>query len=216
MSHVIRFSDALERATNEHVQLALEIWHDAEPDPQVPIYVTAGNYAGYGAYAARCHSSSVIEIPLGNRNSVLRLDGNEITFNGDERYYLGVLLHEVGHHIVNTARSHPWSSISYKGSSTHLCQEWLWICQTGWSYFHEDVPTVAQIRNALHARSSMRTTIVESLRSFSPYRSPPSLKPLACDYCGGALESKRARAKYCSDSCRVMASRMRKRLSMQG
>ena len=210
VSYCIRFSDKLERATNNHVRLAKKIWKDAKADNNIPIRVAAGNYAGYGKYVARCHSTGVIEFPTGNRFSVLELVGNELTFRGSKNEYLGTLLHEIGHHIVNTSTASPWSGNPDGGKSTHLKKEWIWICFTGWSHFHDEVPAPSLFADSLKSGDpDLRKSVVDALTRFNPYTPPPKItvKERACEYCGGSLEGKRRGAKFCSTSCRVMASR---------
>ena len=213
MTYCIRFSQELETATNEHVRLAQKIWKNAKADSSIPVRVAAGNYAGYGKYVARCHSTGVIEFPVGNSFSVLQLVGNEITFRGDQNEYLGTLLHEIGHHIVNTASAAPWEGFRDGGASTHLKKEWLWICHTGWSHFHDDVPTVAAMIAALKSGGTkQREAMVSALTTFNPYTAPPALKIkfATCGHCNAPLKGKRRGAKYCGTSCRVMAARSRK------
>ncbi len=216
MTYCIRFSQELEKATNDHVRLAKRIWKKAVADSAVPVRVAAGNYAGYGKYVARCHSTGVIEFPIGNKFSVLQLVGNEITFRGDQNEYLGTLLHEIGHHIVNTAAAKPWEAIRDGGSSTHFKKEWLWICHSGWSYFHDEVPTTAAMVAVLKSgEPKQRRAMVNALTAFNPYTAPPvfEVQQAKCEHCDASLKNKRRGARYCGTSCRVMASRKRKAIS---
>jgi len=213
MTYCIRFSQDLETATNEHVRLAQKIWKTAKADSSIPVRVAAGNYAGYGKYVARCHSTGVIEFPIGNSFSVLQLVGNEITFKGDKYEYLGTLLHEIGHHIVNTAAAKPWDGFRDGGASTHLRTEWLWICHTGWSHFHDDVPPVAAMIAVLKSGDrKKRGAMVDALTHFNPYTAPPvfKLQQIKCEHCDTLIVGKRRGARFCSTSCRVMAARKRK------
>ena len=153
-NYCIRFSEDLERATNEHIDLAYQIWKEAEPDTSAPLRVAAGNFAGYGNYVARCHDSGVIEFPIGNKKSALQHEGTEITIKGSSQRYLATLLHEIGHHVVNTATATPWKDIRHGGQSTHLRNEWLWICYTAWSYFHGQVMTPRAMVDVLKSTNS--------------------------------------------------------------
>ena len=193
--------------------MAQKIWKTAKAEPSIPVRVAAGNYAGYGKYVARCHSTGVIEFPVGNSFSVLQLVGNEITFRGDQNEYLGTLLHEIGHHIVNTAATTPWAGFRDGGASTHLKKEWLWICHTGWSYFHDDVPSIAAMVAVLKSGDrKKRDLMVDALTHFNPYTAPPvfKLRQAKCEHCDEPLDGKRRGARYCGTSCRVMAARKRK------
>lgn len=213
MTYCIRFSDELEKATNDHVRLAKKIWKAAKADSSIPVRVAAGNYAGYGKYVARCHKSGVIEFPVGNSFSVLQLVGNEITFKGDQNEYLGTLLHEIGHHIVNTATVKPWDGLRDGGASTHLRAEWLWICFTGWSHFHDDVPPIAVMVAVLKSGDrKKRGAMVDALTHFNPYTPPPvfKLQQIKCEHCDTPIKGKRRGARFCGTSCRVMAARQRK------
>ena len=213
MTYCIRFSQELEAATNNQVRLARKIWNEAKADPSIPVRVATGNYAGYGKYVARCHPSGVIEFPVGNSFSVLQLVGNEVTFRDDKFEYLGTLLHEIGHHIVNTANVEPWDGGLKGGLSTHLRAEWLWICHTGWSYFHDEVPTIANMIAALKCKGTEdRKTMVDALTTFNPYTAPPMFETpvIVCEHCKAPIVGKRRGAKYCGTSCRVMAARQRK------
>jgi len=212
MNYCIKFGSLLERATNEHVNLAKKLWKAAKADPKIPVRVAAGNYAGYGKYVARCHKSGVIEFPLGNSFSVLKLVGNEITFRGKQEEYLGTLLHEIGHHVVNTARAKPWRSYPNGGPSTHFKDSWIWICHTGWTHFHEQVPTPEDICLTLKSPDSkQRKAVVDALTMFNPYTAPPMIKTreAKCENCRAPLRNKRRGAKFCNVNCRVAASRKR-------
>lgn len=212
MNYCIGFGASLEKATNDQVNLAKKIWKAANADAKIPVRVAAGNYAGYGKYVARCHKSGVIEFPLGNSFSVLKLVGNEITFRGNREDYLGTLLHEIGHHVVNTAKARPWRNIPDGGNSTHLRSSWIWICHTGWSHFHQHVPTPQTICSVLRSQDKKRRkAMVRALTTFCPYTPPPMIEAIekTCQNCGSVMQHKRRGAKYCNANCRVAASRKR-------
>src|SRR5690606_35277342 len=122
----------------------------------------------------------------GNKGSVLHLDGNVVTFKQAPESYLGTLLHEIGHHVVNTARVKPWATLRKGKASTHLTREWVWICQKGWSHFWDDVPSMDSLLNVVNSRNHpQRQEVVVALRSFNPYHRPPELESFdpRCGHC---------------------------------
>lgn len=216
MTHCIQFSDDLETAANRQIALCLSLWSQAKPRPDRPVRIVAGNYAGYGAYVARCHPSGVIEFALGNRFAVVRLSGSEITFRGRLQAFLSVLTHEVGHHVVQTARFHPWTKLPPCGSSTHLCRPWIWICCTAWAHYHQETPSPAAIADALLGEeNAVRRRVIRALERFDPFEQPPlpTEPDPRCEYCGTSLQEKRRGARYCGTRCRVTAHRVRQRSS---
>lgn len=208
MNYLIQFSSDVARQVNEHVKLAARIWREARADfRNTSLRITAGNVAGYGRYSAICHTSGVIEFPIGNRFSLLTLDGTQLQFKGDPRNMLGTLLHEIGHHVVNTATVRPWESLPNAGQSTHLRTEWLWICHTGWSYFHDRVPTVQELAWAV---AEDRKDVKQALKGFSPYREPPavSIPERYCPACGQPIQGRRSKV-FCSNACKQASHRQR-------
>lgn len=206
-TYVVSFQPKLAEQIDHHVQLASEVWADAKADYN-RVSITAGNYAGFGSYDARCHASGTIEFPIGNASSLLAVNAKRqlVVADGvDDRRFFGVLLHEIGHHVVNSARVQPWDGIRGISSSTHLCGSWLWICCTAWNHFHK-----LEINPATVAGSVMgnRDAWVDALRHFSPFAKPPALNPVpTCRHCGCEFQPKRSDAKFCSARCRVAANR---------
>lgn len=207
MDYTIRFSPAVRDEINEVVETAIKVWAEACPTLS-GLAITAGNYAGYGAYQMRCHSSGIIEIPIGNHFSLLSVNSkNELVHHDqDKRLLLGVVMHEVGHHVVNTAREEPWKDNSHVGQSTHLRREWVWICCTAWNAINNLTLDCNAYANAARSDKALR----DHLPQFNPYF-PPVFEPshTVCDHCGATIETKRSNAKFCSAKCRLAAHRKR-------
>ncbi|MDB4532796.1 hypothetical protein N9248_00645 [bacterium] len=186
--------------------MAVEIWHEANPiiTPEV-VRVTAGNYSGYGRYVGRCSTHGTIEFSTGNKFSRLRIEGTKLVAP-DERAFLGTLLHELGHHVVNTAQRCPWEGLPAGGASTHKRSEWVWICRTAWIYFHgvDDVPSHESLARGVRSK-------VVDLSNFNPFDTPPTVhrQMKTCQNCGATFEANRSDTKFCSTKCRVAAKRQR-------
>lgn len=211
INHVVQFDDAVANEINQHVQLAGDIWHEAVPDLS-EIRFTAGNYAGYGRYGARCLKSGIVEIPIGNRFRLLTIDSNNRLVHPceDRQRLLGIVLHEIAHHVVTTSVTNPWTGGPQIAASTHLCKSWLWICSTGWNHFHNLNLSASQIVESAKLDRDLWT---DALTHFNPYRLPPNLatpKTMVCSQCGVQFIPSRHDAKFCSAKCRVYASRQRK------
>jgi hypothetical protein len=205
-SYVVQFDSEVVKEINHHVRLAKSIWREAEPDFSA-LRITAGNFAGYGAYSARCHKNGIIEIPVGNSFSLLEFssDNTLIHSHANKNKLLGILLHEIGHHVVNTAKQKPWIGCKSIAASTHLCASWLWICATGWNYFHGLNATPNQIADSW-SKDSKRWS--ESVSHFNPYTKPPKIIDLPnCQFCGEQFHPLRTKARFCSTRCRVAWNR---------
>lgn len=210
MSYVVNFHPDLSAEIDRHVETSAEVWREAKADYD-RVRIAPGNYAGYGAYLARCHQSGVIEFPIGNRSSLLTTDEQRRLILADgvapQRFH-GTLLHEIGHHVVNTARRRPWDGVRDVGQSTHLSGDWIWICCTAWNHFLGTSLDPHQVAGRI---GDNRDEWVDALSHFSPFVPPPSLNPQsACQQCGEPLASRRSTAKYCSARCRVAANRSSK------
>lgn len=208
MSHVIQFHPDLVKQLNQQVALAKRIWREAAPT-LLGLRIAAGNYAGYGSYRARCHPSGIIEFPIGNASSLLDFEDNQLIHaHADKRHLLGVLLHEIGHHVVNTAQNQPWRDNIQVGPSTHYTAAWVWICCTGWNYISRTSLDPNEFaRTVKQNKDEMRIW----LQDYNPYfPPPPTTSPaIECTNCGISFEPKRSDSKYCSSNCRVTAFRVR-------
>ncbi|QDV63783.1 hypothetical protein [Crateriforma conspicua] len=206
-SFVATFEPKLAKKMDHYVGLAPQIWADADADYQ-RLAIVAGNYAGYGAYSARCHESGIIEFPIGNKKSVIGLNNKRqlgVADGADVLKVIGVLLHEIGHHVVNTAKREPWDDVQPIGPSTHLRSDWIWVCCTAWNYFQDSAIDPHDIASTIHDN---RDEWVQALTLFSPFCKPPAIGgPPTCQHCGAAYRAKRRDAKFCSARCRVAAMR---------
>jgi len=206
MSYVIRFSDEVASQIDAHVALASKIWYSASPTLS-EIRITAGNYAGYGAYVARCQTGGLIELPVGNRSALLSRDTKNqlVHANIDHRLLLGTLLHEIGHHVVNTARRRPWEGNVHVDQSTHYTAAWVWVCCTGWNHVCDKVFDPNEFARLV------KSNVQEFgpwLSRFNPYFPPTTWsREIACKHCGQAFLPKRRDARFCSGKCRVSAFR---------
>jgi len=173
--------------------------------------VLAGNYAGYGGYAAHYYAESmIIEIPLNHSFNMIRLtkDGFEIR---DKSYFRGIMLHELAHHYVH----YHLQDIDLKaGFSTHTTSQWCYVCAIGWSYF-DDSLVISPEDLARGIRKGIKG-LAQAMADFHPYRPPYSILSEIpkedgyiniCVKCGDEFLSKRSDAKFCSVKCRVAKSR---------
>jgi hypothetical protein len=206
MQYVVQFHADLAKQLNQQVALAKRIWHEALPTLQ-GIRIAAGNYAGYGGYLARCHAGGIVEIPIGNARSLLEFDKDNqlVHAYADERQLLGTLLHEIGHHVVNTAQHQPWSGNIQVGSSTHHTAAWVWICCTGWNHVSGTSINPHEFARAVKQDKEMGRW----LHGFNPHFPPPPVASLKtkCLQCEELFKPKRSDSKYCSTKCRVTAFR---------
>jgi len=201
-NYVLQFSAEVADEVNRQVELAKVIWIDAQPT-LAGLAITAGNYAGYGGYLARCHSNGVIEIPIGNSFSLLKIDQSNqlIHAEADHHKMLGTLLHEIGHHVVNTSTQTPWAGNVSVGQSTHMHASWVWICVTAWNHLHGRAIDCNEYARAALADNQLRLHLSE----FNPYVLPPfdDRNTKRCDQCGSEIHSRRSDAKFCCAACRV-------------
>ena len=190
--------------------LAEELWGDCDFDK---VRVLAGNYAGYGKYVAHYKMKShIIEIPLNDSFSPVRIADAGIDARDPDRL-LGVMLHELGHHVEKHHPAQPWKHLKAK-SSTHSSPSWCWVTATGWHHFFPKMEITPELL-AFGIRQVKETAT--ALSHFEPNQNPQKLVALIlgvkglsmrhCVHCNELFEAKRSDAKFCSTKCRVYANR---------
>jgi hypothetical protein len=218
-NYIVQFDTAVARQINDHVRLATQIWKTAGPNLE-SVRIAAGSVASYGRHLANCSATGLIQIPVGNQFSLLTYspENTLIHKQADETELLGTLLHELGHHVVNTAKQKPWKGRRSAHHSTHMQAAWLWVCATGWNHMHQlgiqpdDIATSIRLDKAADEQDQLGW--VQACQCFNPYRMPPALlyaDSMTCQNCGDDFTAARSDAKFCSTRCRVSWNRKQSR-----
>ncbi len=205
------------------IEDAREAYTDCLPDlHEDRLRFAIGNASDYGrmkASAATGSKISTIFIPTSNAFSPLHLTQDGFDIKRDERGPLhGLLMHELGHVAVGTAKKFPWKDWK-AGHSTHTLPNWIWVCQQGWQWHHKEAVDANAICRLIRLKSTYepaRTTLANLLSCWEPQQpipdfSTPSLWSAfgdgimtQCVQCGIAFEPKaRTNRKTCSTKCRV-------------
>jgi hypothetical protein len=212
VTRYLSFTDEARSVIDEAFDLAPRIWGDCGFET---VRVAAGNVARYGAHVALYKvDSRLIEIPLNPGFGLLKVTADGIA-PANERRLLGVVLHEIGHHVERHHPTKPWTGLR-AGYSTHSRASWCWVAAKGWQFFFPDIPITPEfVANC--ARSVPGAPRL--LAAFEPNVSPDPLLDLVadeqnasleeCAHCGQHFERARSDARYCSSRCRVAAHRSR-------
>jgi len=190
-NHLIGVTTKSNRLIDEAYALAETIYkHDFSS-----VYITFGNYAGYGKYLGQYHpTTQTIEIPIGNKGCVAAITNDGIELDGNA---IDLIIHELGHHYE---RHMPIPTFK-AGHSTHTRATWCVVCAKGWSYTTGKEIRPERLAQLLKADTKM----AGYMRSFHLSNVPDVdfnyETPICCN-CGKELINKRADAKYCDAKCK--------------
>lgn len=99
--------------------------------------------------------------------SPVRVDVDGIAPRKPDRL-LGVMLHELDHHVEAHHPTKPWGHLKAK-TSTHNSPSWCWVAATGWHHFYPDAGITPEL-----IAEAVRKGIAQ-LESWEPKEDPAPL-----------------------------------------